>query len=110
MKIYVILLYVVASVLNCGLVVEAGSPNSAEVGIYSSASVWKPGEENDELSAWRECDGPNCVLAFMKKSGASEESMNFVRKIDGEGYLETFEEKGRVDIGHVAFPRSCQHK
>jgi len=103
MKTYVILLYVVASVLYCGLV-EAGSPNSAKADIYSSASVWKSGEENDELSAWRECDGPNCVLAFMKKSGASEESMNFVRKIDGEGYLETFEEKGRVDIGHVAFP------
>lgn len=95
----------------------ASKPVSSKGDTYSSASVWSPEAEN-YLSAWQGCSYANdsrdaelnCVLAYMKKSSASEESMNFTRKIGQEvvfgvnGYLETFEEKGRVDIGAVSFP------
>ena len=89
----------------------ASKPISSKGGTYSSASVWSTVNEKEAFSAFSGCpgDGLNCVLALMKKSGASEESMNFTREISQEvfgilGYLETFEEKGRVDLGVVALP------
>ncbi len=87
----------------------ASKPISSKGGTYSSATVWSTVKDREASSAWQECNGLNCVLAYMKKSGASEESMNFTREISQEvfgilGYLETFEEKGRVDLGVVALP------
>jgi uncharacterized protein YecT (DUF1311 family) len=45
-----------------------------------------------------------CILTYLEKSGASKPSIDFVKKMEGEGYLESFQEKGRVDIGTVTFP------
>ena len=87
----------------------ASKPASSKGGKFSSASVWIPKKtDHDWLDAWQECGSDiNCVLEYMKKSGASEESMQFTRKISKDnvpGYLDTFEEKGRIDLGAVFFP------
>lgn len=82
----------------------AGQAKSEKNSVYSSTSVWSPVREDAAYSAWQSCDDLNCVIAYMKKSGATEDSMRIVRKLDGDGYLEAFEEKGRVDIGRVTFP------
>src|SRR5262249_24454070 len=87
--VFVILLGSAMAVLWCGLV-AAGQSNHVTVGTYSSASVWRPVEEQAAWSALQKCDGLDCVLASMKKSGAGEEPMNFVRKLSGEGYLAAF--------------------
>ena len=61
----------------------ASKPASSKGGKFSSASVWIPKKtDHDWLDAWQECGSDiNCVLEYMKKSGASEESMQFTRKI-----------------------------
>lgn len=84
----------------------ASKPAFSKSNTFSSASVWTPKEA---YPAWDKCNDINCVLEYMKKSGASEEAINFTKKIDEKlfgvpGYLETFEEKGRVDLGFVALP------
>jgi hypothetical protein len=88
----------------------ASKPNSSKIDMFSSASVWSPKEADPAwLQAWQECNDIDCVLEYMKKSGASEESMQFTKKIGEEvfgvlGYLDNFEEKGRVDLGSVFLP------
>ncbi len=77
---------------------------------YSSASVWIPKESWPAwLTIWQECNSINCVLDYMKKSGASEEAIKFSREINDKlfgvtGYLEKFEEKGLIDLGFVMLP------
>jgi len=73
---------------------------------YSSATVWIPKES---WQIWQECNSINCVLDYMKKSGASEEAIKFSREINDKlfgvtGYLEKFEEKGLIDLGFVMLP------
>lgn len=101
--VFSILLGSTTTVLWCWLV-AAAEPCYATGGTYSSASVWRPVENQAAWSAWQGCNGLDCVLAYMKKSGAGIESMNFVRKLNGEGYLAAFKETGHVDLGRVEFP------
>lgn len=64
------------------------------------------------MDTWHACnDRPrlDCVLEYMKKSGAGDEALHFTRKIvpevlGSDGYLEIFEDKGRVDLGFVVLP------
>ena len=81
-------------------------PGSFSADIFSLANVWTPKET---WPAWQECKDTNCILEYMKKSGASDEALNFTGKIvpdafGSDGYLETFEDKGRVDLGFVFLP------
>lgn len=89
-------------------VLKPVKPDSSNIGMFSSANVWLIPKETYP-TGWYRCSDLNCILENMKKSGASEDAINFTRKIDeelfgGPVYLEAFEEKGRVDIGYVAIP------
>lgn len=90
----------------------AGAPTRAKGDKFSSASVWSSVNEDERWTAWQGCfEAPNrldCILARMNKSGASEDSMNFVKEFSarggGDGWLNEFQERGRVDLGLVNFP------
>ena len=54
-----------------------------------------------------ECTGPNsveCVASIMRQAGASPEAIAFSRKIDGDGYMDSFREMGKVDLVSVFYP------
>jgi hypothetical protein len=85
---------------------------SAEESKYSSSTV-----ASEAWTDWRDCSmlfdtlkELNCALEKMKQSGASQESMDFVRELaerkegEGIGWLGEFREMGRVDLGSVEFP------
>lgn len=81
-------------------------PFFSNVDMFSSASVWTPKKTYPDGIY---CSDLNCILEYMKKLGASDDALHFTRKIAPEvlgsdGYLETFEDKGRVDLGFVGFP------
>ena len=57
-------------------------PGSFNTDIFSSASVWTPKETWPPRDyAWEGCKDINCILEYMKKSGASDEALHFTRKI-----------------------------
>lgn len=88
----------------------ASKLGSFNADIFSLASVWTPKKTYpDWVDTWQKCKDNNCILEYMKKSGASDEALQFTRKIvpevlESDGYLESFEEKGRVDLGFVVLP------
>ncbi len=98
------------------LSVLASAWAAAAVRELGPASVWvRPGEEAARLERLhRECssetnDRAGCMLAFMKREGASEAALEAARRISAgkyepEGYLSAFEERGRVDFGYAAYP------
>ncbi len=77
---------------------------------FSPAGVWHTDAvASGWIDAWHNCSDINCIVAYMKKSGASKESMDITLNIvpktfESAGFLETFEEKGRVDLGSLALP------
>jgi hypothetical protein len=45
----------------------------------------------------------DCVSSFMKKNGASPQAVAFSRLLGGKGFLTSFKEAGRIDIGDVYY-------
>lgn len=69
----------------------------------TAAAVWRlPG---DLLRKFQECGlRIECVAAVMRQGGASPQAIAFTRMIKGEGYLESLQDLGRVDLASVAYP------
>lgn len=54
-----------------------------------------------------ECQGPNsveCVASIMKQAGATPQAIAFARMINGDGYMDSFREMGKVDIATAFYP------
>lgn len=54
-----------------------------------------------------ECRGPSaieCVVSIMREAGASDEAMAFTRRIDGDGFMDSFREMGKVDLATAFYP------
>ena len=83
---------------------------SSEGSKYSSSTVWNTVSRTDlwDCAMNGSLKEINCFLEKMKQSGASQESMNFVRqraeRKEGISWLGEFREIGRVDLGSVEFP------
>ncbi|EFL51992.1 conserved hypothetical protein [Solidesulfovibrio fructosivorans JJ]] len=66
--------------------------------------VWKLPE-----AAWTDClqkaqDATDCLARIMRQTGATPEALAVNKMLDGEGYMETFQEMGRVDVAVMVFP------
>ena len=73
--------------------------------VYSSVSVWAPADGASAMMSWHGCGGNlNCQVSRMEHSGASRQAIEFVKSIDGDGFLTMFLEKGRVDLGEIIYP------
>jgi hypothetical protein len=68
-------------------------------------SIWTPSEAVGK-SLFSACavDDPECLPEAMAAAGASPEAATFARKLQGEGYMESFTEHGRVDLVSAFFP------
>lgn len=54
-----------------------------------------------------ECRGPSlteCVVSIMRQAGASAQAIKFTRMIEGDGYMDSFREMGKVDLATAFFP------
>ncbi len=54
-----------------------------------------------------ECRGPDlveCVVSIMRQAGASTQAIEFTRRIDGDGYMDSFREMGKVDLATAFYP------
>lgn len=82
----------------------AASPNP-----YSSASVWKD-DSNKFMSILGTCkpDNTTCISKKMQQWGAKPSAIQFTQAVkdSGTGYLESFVEKGVVDLGSVVYIRA----
>ena len=58
------------------------------------------------LDEWHNCATDlNCAVNVMKKYGASLDAINFTANILADkGYLEQFQDMGKIDLGIVVFP------
>jgi hypothetical protein len=55
------------------------------------------------LEKWHGCESLDCILGIMEQYGASSDARNFTNLLS-ESYLSEFQEKGKIDLGIVAFP------
>jgi len=67
---------------------------------FGGHTVWTPPSGVD-----LQCSGADCLVQQMERTGASQQGVEFTRRIDGEGYMGAFYELGRVDVGVVRLPR-----
>lgn len=71
----------------------------------ASTNVW-----GDLYSKCLDSNGPDnspalihCVSTFMKAKGATAKAISFMKLMDGEAYLTSFKDTGRVDIGRLYY-------
>ncbi len=75
------------------------TPQSKEIG---PTAVWDClGIEC--LEKWHGCESLDCISGIMKQYGASSDAINFTKLLSERGYLEQFQEMGKIDLGVVAF-------
>lgn len=61
-------------------------------------------------AAWSACldrsadDATGCLAQVMRVSGASAQALEINRLLNGEAYMEDFQERGRVDTATMIFP------
>jgi len=85
-------------------------PSAAAVASrVSSRAAWQPDEQalRQAREACQTLAFPGlgeCFVKQMQKSGASPDAIAFSRGLHDEGYLQKFEETGRVDIAWVTYP------
>lgn len=85
-------------------VVAQAATIGGEADEYSPATVWTP-PKGDDFSGWRTCNGNQaCLIGYLKKSGASRQAIAFLEADNDGGYLSSFKEMGRVDLGVVTYP------
>ena len=76
---------------------------------YSSTSVWKV-DPNKFMSILDSCkpDSTKCISQKMQQWGANASAIQFNQAVKGSGtgYLESFVEKGVVDLGSVFYIRA----
>lgn len=104
MKVYILAVSLVILGASYSVAIGAEELNIANA-IYSESSVWHPKDDNIEFSAWQSCANAQCIIQHLKGAGANQEVIGFVNALDGDGYLTSFSENGKVDVGEVAFPR-----
>jgi hypothetical protein len=75
----------------------------------SRRAVWNPSQEilSQARSACQASAFPalgDCFVKKMQTAGASAEAVAFMRRLNNEGYLQKFQNTGRVDIAWVTYP------
>lgn len=69
------------------------------------SAVWNPPPGVAEKlysacgSLWGDPQLVSCVSSFMRKNGASPQAIEFSKQLDCKGFLVSFRETGKVDIG-----------
>lgn len=71
--------------------------------LIKSSAVWNSSNMS-WLEKWNDCKNIDCNLEIMEKDGATLEARNFIKLLPDPGYLNAFQEKGKVDLGTVSFP------
>lgn len=62
-----------------------------------------------DTQKWHACESLDCISSLMKEENGSLEAINFTKLIyqensDNLGFLEQFQEMGKIDLGLVVFP------
>lgn len=65
--------------------------------------------DGGDTQKWHACESLDCISNLMKEENGSPEAINFTKLIYQEnsgnlGFLEQFQEMGKVDLGLVVFP------
>lgn len=60
-------------------------------------------------AAWTDClqkgqDATGCLARIMEQTGATPQALAINKLLEGEGYMEAFQEMGRVDVAVMVFP------
>jgi hypothetical protein len=90
--------------LSEDLIADLDYPIRAEIG---PEAVWRPPPKAyPELqNCYASPDSRvNCVTSLMAKYGASEQAIAFTQQYEGQFFLDSFIDKGRVDVGAVLYP------
>ncbi len=74
---------------------------------FGPAAIWKPTPE--DFAEFQRChlqsSSPmDCVVSVMQSSGASPQAIEFTRLLNGEAFMESFEEFGAVDLAMIVYP------
>lgn len=85
-------------------------PSSSEATAIGPKAIWNP--PNVVWERMRdECNQQNgepafvdCVASFMQRTGASTEAIEFTKLMNGEGFMASFREMGKVDFATVYLP------
>jgi len=56
------------------------------------------------LEKWHGCESLDCISGVMEQYGASSDAITFTKLLSERGYLNQFQEMGKIDLGVVAFP------
>jgi hypothetical protein len=85
------------------------APGASTTSRVSSRTAWQPSQEvlhqvrqTCQVFAFPELG--ECFVKQMQSAGASPEAIAFSRGLYNEGYLQKFQETGRVDIAWVMYP------
>jgi hypothetical protein len=84
-------------------------PASVATASVSLQAVWNPDQKvlSQARSACQASAFPALGACFAKQmqiAGASSQAVMFMRQLNNEGYLQKFQETGRVDIAWVTYP------
>jgi hypothetical protein len=75
---------------------------SKEIG---PTTIWDCVKIEGCLEKWHNCENSDCISSLMEQYGASVEAINFTTRIlSDRGYLQQFQEVGKIDLGVVFFP------
>jgi predicted secreted protein len=78
-------------------------------GKITGKAIWEPGMEmihalHDSCDNLTYSSFNKCLLEQMKKSGASQEAIEFAKMIDSGGFMRGFKDAGKVDIAYAVYP------
>lgn len=95
--------FVASVVAAAAALVGAGTSHAGSE--IDARAVWAPSESVSE-SLWGACsiDEKDCLAKRMKAAGASRQAIAFAGMLDGDGYMESFTEFGRIDLVTAMFP------
>jgi hypothetical protein len=85
------------------------APSAGTTSRVSSRAAWQPSQEvlhhvRQACQAFAFPKLGECFVNQMQSAGASPEAIAFSRRLHNEGYLQKFQETGRVDIAWVMYP------
>jgi predicted secreted protein len=75
----------------------------------TAKAIWGPGMEmmrsiHDSCDSMKYPTFGECFLEQMKKSGASQETIEFTKLTGSEGYMRDFKNTGKVDVAYAVYP------
>jgi len=72
---------------------------------FVASAIWDCGEIKGCVEKWHNCGSLDCVTNVMEQYNASSGAIDFTTKLGSDlGYLNQFQEMGKIDLGTVVFP------